>query len=556
MSNVISSFNSFSKSNKPEPKPLKFEGGWNAGPVFEWYNGLTSPQAKSIQLIQIRKDGSGPVPHRFIVLQMCNKDIHRFDRRPDHVNLDRVDLVFNQAVTSEDSYTPNIDYAEEERISEREIELTLGGQVDLMTVISICYAISLDDFAQKYTFLRHNCFFFSWTILTIVSRHHLPYQVPEPQSVMGRFQSGLDQLTSVIVKEAESLFLDIVIESVVRFRETARTSKPEAMGLMGRFGPLVPSSFFRFLWRRSFKIRLAFGLRSQLTRMVKAEMTKVANTVHEATLSNHVAYELLDKHLWIEGTTGAIKEALKTEVSKILWKSVLEAISGGLGDVDPKHLQDQITDPELNSTWLGKNVAELSTVWDAALQGGLRAVKQAGQDVDGLSHDAAFDKAWTAAQAAALTSAQNAVESTRLVLRKPERDAKWRALWSIWEEGWKQAHEDARPRAVAAVEKIAEAVLTAGAGVVVEEMRESRVKTIQAYMPNKSRKWLRRRQRQISDITNAQLQECMQSIIKRNTINAEALTAVHSSMEAIWDKVRTRIQAPAEALGTIVEPGE
>ncbi|KAG8685676.1 hypothetical protein FRC09_014589, partial [Ceratobasidium sp. 395] len=216
----------------------------------------------------------------------------------------------------------------------------------------------------------------------------------------------------------------------------------------------------------------------------------------------------------------------------------------------------QITDPELNSTWLGKNVAELSTVWDAALQGGLRAVKQAGQDVDGLSHDAASDKAWTAAQAAALSSPQNAVKSTRLVLCKPERDAKWEALWSIWEDGWKRAHDDARPRAVAAVERIAEAVLTAGTGVVVEEMRESRLKTIQAYMPNKSKKWLRRRQKQISDITNAQLQECMQSIIKRNTINAEALTAVHSSMEAIWDKVRTRIQAPAEALGTIVERGE
>ncbi|KAG8707336.1 hypothetical protein FRC08_000574 [Ceratobasidium sp. 394] len=282
---------------------------------------------------------------------MCDELVHRFDRRPYHgpgIDKTMVDLVFNQAVASEDSYTREISLTEEDRFTECEIELTLNGQVDLITIISICYAISADNLAQKYTFLRHNCFFFSWTILTIVARHHLPYEVPLLQSVMDRFSSGLERLAPLIVNEATALFLDLVIDTVVIFRDRARASMPEAMGLMGRAGPIFPTGLLRFLWRRLFKLRLHFGLRSQLTKVVKAEVTRAVNTVHEMTLSNHVARELLDKHLWIEGTRGAVKEALKIEMMKILWKCILEAISGGLGNVEPKHLQEQLTDPELN----------------------------------------------------------------------------------------------------------------------------------------------------------------------------------------------------------------
>ncbi|KAG9084112.1 hypothetical protein FRC07_013712, partial [Ceratobasidium sp. 392] len=322
MPKIISSFTSLSKPEKSMPIPLKFDSGWNVGPVFDWYNGLTDPKAKAIQTIQIRKDASTPVPHRFIVVRMCDQLAHRFDRRPDRgptADTNTIDLIFNQAVTSEDSYVRNISLEAEEKVSEREIELTLDGQVDLLSVISICYAISVDTLAQKYSFLRHNCFFFSWTILTIISRHHLPYQVPLTGSIMDRFNADLNQLTSVIVNEAIALFLDIVIETVIIFRDTARASMPAGMGLMGRAGSALPSGLLRFLWRRLFKIRLAFGLRRQLTRMIKEELVKVASTVNEATLSNHVVHELLDKHLWIEATTGAVKEALKTEVMKILW---------------------------------------------------------------------------------------------------------------------------------------------------------------------------------------------------------------------------------------------
>ncbi|KAG9090286.1 hypothetical protein FRC07_012143, partial [Ceratobasidium sp. 392] len=213
----------------------------------------------------------------------------------------------------------------------------------------------------------------------------------------------------------------------------------------------------------------------------------------------------------------------------------------------------QITDPELNFTWLGRNVAELCTVWNAALQGGLWAARQAGNDTEYLLHDQAFDKAWNAARGAALIAAQNAVKSTREVLHKPERDVKWEAIWRIWEDCWKQAHDIAQPKSVQTVERIMEAVLDAGTGIVIQDMRESRVKTIQAYMPNKGRKWLSRRRKLMSNITNTQLQECMQRIIKSNTVNADALNAVHSSMERVWDEARGRLQVPMRPLSIVIE---
>lgn len=481
----LGSLGSISSSGKSKPAPLTFPAGWGAGPIFTWYNSLADHGARFIQTLQIRKDVTGPVPHRFIVLHMRNNRIHRFDRRPQrgpNSDTKMVGLLANQAVASEDTYVVDIPLSSIEQDSQCEVELLLHGQVDLLAVISACYAISKDDSAREYTFLRHNCFFFSWTILMVVSRHHMPYEVPLYGSIMDRFQSQLDRLTSKAVDEVIALFLDIVIETVTIFREkTGPSLKGVSTIVRAAWG--LPIGVFRFIWRQLFTVRLLqLGLRDQLTKMFKLQLSEMVGHAYKATLSTPMARDLLDAHLWIEETQSNLKENLEKETMKILWVSLLEAISSGLGDIKLELLEAQLTNPNPKMSLIGRNAAQLCTIWNAALHGGLQAVKRAGQDLEGLSHKEAFDRAWFAASDGAFDVAHTVVKNTSSKINNPDRDAMWDSIFALWNDCWEEAHKIVQPRSVQTVEKLVENLLAVGTDVVIQDIRESKVKTIQTRM--------------------------------------------------------------------------
>ncbi|KAG8792467.1 hypothetical protein FRC12_006040 [Ceratobasidium sp. 428] len=560
MSSLVSSFGSISGSIGTAPNSmtqtfaLTFEEGWGVGHLFDWYRGFElNCKARSIQSIQIRKDARGPVPHRFIVLRMCDDQVHRVDRRPDRLNTNTVDLLSNQAVACKDELMANIRLDSVEDSTECEVELTLDGQVDLVLVISTCYAISGDNFARDYQFLRYNCFFFSWTILMVVSRQYLPYEVPEPTSVLRRFNSQLDRITETIVDEAIALFLDIVIETITIFRDKAGSSLHGGMTVMARVAWALPIGVLRFLWRRLFTVRLHLGLRFQLTKMIKKEVGTMATQVQEAAITKHIGREALDEHLWIEDTEATLTRALETETMKVLWKSILEAISAGLGNLEPEQLAAELTDPHLKFSLLGRNAAQFCAVWNAALHGGLQAAKRTGESLEGLSHDKAFDQAWYAARDAALDAAKTVVENTRKSINKPERDAMWQSVWAIWNDCWDEAHKAVQSRSVETVKNVVKEILAAGTRAAIEDMKQSRTKTIIARMQKKEQTWFGTRRRGGSSITNAELQRYMYKVIEKDTVNKGALDAVHSSMGRVWKSARQHLPLPVTSLDPIVE---
>ncbi|KAG8752910.1 hypothetical protein FRC12_011748 [Ceratobasidium sp. 428] len=561
MSMLVSSFGSISGSigatvnSTTKTFALTFEHGWGVGCLFDWYRGFPSnPKARSIQTIQIRKDVSGPVPHRFIVLRMCDDQAHRVDRRPDRPNANTVDLLTNQAVACKDELMANISLASVDSSTECEVELTLDGQVDVMSIISTCYAISGNSSTRDYQFLRYNCFFFSWTILMVVSRQYLPYEVPEPASVLQRFNSQLDRITETIVDDAIALFLDIVIETITIFRDKAGSSLHGGMNPMARVAWALPIGVLQFLWRRLFAVRLHLGLRVQLTRMVKTEIGTIATQVQEATITKHIGREALDEHLWIEDTEATLTDALKVETMKVLWKSILEAISACLGNIEPEQLAAELTDPHLKFTLLGRNAAQWCAVWNAALHGGLQAAKRTSGNLEGLSHGEAFDQAWYAARDAALDAAKIVVENTRKSINKPQRDAMWQSVWTIWNDCWDETHKTVQGRSVQTVEKVVREILATAAKAVIEDMKQSRTKTIVARMQKKEQTWLGAgRSGKGSGITNAELQRYMHKVIEKDTINKDALNAVHASMGDVWKLARQHFSLIVTSLDPIIE---
>lgn len=299
---------------------------------------------------------------------------------------------------------------------------------------------------------------------------------------MNRFRSQLGRLTSFIVNEAIALFLDLVIDTVTIFREMGGKEFGLGMNTVGRIAWALPVGVHRFLWRQMFTVRLHLGLRGQLTKTVKALLLARLGSISKAVLSVHMAPEMLDAHLWIEGAQEAVENGLKTEISKILWETVLEAISSGLGNVELEQLSEQVTDPRLKPSLLGLNGAQLCAVWNAALHGGLPAVRGVAHGLGGLPHEEAFDRAWFAARDPALKAAQTVVKNTSAQLNNPKRDEMWVAIFKIWNDCWEKAGKMAQPRSVQVVEKIAKELIATGSGVVIEDMRESKVKTIQAHM--------------------------------------------------------------------------
>lgn len=483
-----SSFKSLRHYIDQNPQALTFPLGWRKGPVFEgWYDKLESDtKATSIDRLEIRKDTSGAFPHRFIVLHMCNGAIHRFDRRPHQEETGPAVLV-NAAVKSKDEYIADVSstaWLRFQAVSHCEIELLLGGRVDLLAVLSACYGISLDRTAHEYTLLAHNCFFFSWTILMVVSRRCLPHQVPSHDPVAQRFKNRLDELTSTIVEDGVELFLEMVIDTVTVFREKIRAILFKGLGVLTMAAWSLPIGALRFLWRRLFGLRLHLGLRTQLMQAVRDQLESKLIPACTAAMA-HLPVESLDNHLWIKDLDGTVKLSIEAEILKILWDVVLDAIAGGCGDTSPEQIT-KLTDPDLKYAFLLRNPAQFCAVWNAVLLRALPAARNAahGKSTEGgrqLTHAEMFDKAWAAAQVEALQTAQTVVRNTRdQVGHFKARDMMWGAIWEVWDDAWDCAHDAAQSRAVAVVEKVVNQLLTIGASVLQEEMRNTGEQYVEA----------------------------------------------------------------------------
>ncbi|KAF8596380.1 hypothetical protein BDV93DRAFT_480344, partial [Ceratobasidium sp. AG-I] len=375
---VIRSLQMSKDASKQKIVPIEFSG-WRGGPVFRWYNSLDSSAGRAIEKLQIRKDTSGVVPHRFIIVHMRGGSVHRLDRRPAD-DLNTIDLLTNVAVPTKDELIPFVDHKslnEVEGATKCEIELTLGGRVDLEVILSACYGIVNDPSANKYTLFAHNCFFFSWTILMVASRHYLPYRVPTPELLLKRAKDVLPELTAYIVENVVTQFLEMIIDVVTIFRNRAGTTIHEGMHVIGRAIWRLPTKVLQFSWRKIFRARLHFGLRRQLGKRVLAQLEQRIIPLWREGLDRNQTPDLLDAQLWLDRLHALIEPILKKEITLILWDSILDAISAGYGNVADSKLAEDLMNPQLKFSLMGRNATQFYAVWGAALHGALPAAYKA-----------------------------------------------------------------------------------------------------------------------------------------------------------------------------------
>ncbi|KAF8596379.1 hypothetical protein BDV93DRAFT_66897 [Ceratobasidium sp. AG-I] len=552
-------------SSKPSEHPavaIKFPK-WGSGPIFDWYNGIKTNDGRAIEKIQIRKDTSGVVPHRFIIVRMRDGSTHRLDRRPNVAadQLGNIDLLKNTAVTTKDELIPSVDdtfLAEVKSTTACEVELTLdrnARKVDFKVVLSACFGILTDSSANKYTLFAHNCFFFSWTILMVVSRHYLPYRVPESAPLLERAGDVLPGLATYIVDEATDHFLEMVIDVVTIFRNRAGDTIHEGMNFIGRAAWTLPTEVLQFSWRKIFHARLHCGLRSELKKHVLAQLKDRIVPLCQAGLANDEMADRLDSQLWLDRLRPLIEPILKKEIMLVMWDSTLEAISAGYGKIDEPVLANNLMDPSLKFTLMGRNATQFYAVWGAALHGALPAAREAAHSSSGrgaVSDEEVFDLAWNAGRDAGLISAQRVVENTRHLMRHQDARARmWEAVWNIWESCWKEAHPKARKSSVDTINRIVARLIETGVQVVLGELGDSKSQAVRARILNIDKRWWPLASSE-HDTTIAKLQAHLREVIKKDTLNNTAFEKVDNAMERIWEGARARLQTASDAVVTSV----
>jgi hypothetical protein len=154
------------------PVRLDFTSGLEKGPVRDWYNKQRARGSTAIEKIQLRKDCQKPYYHEYITISTISGHTYRVDRRPDpDAPIDTImkigciayDMIEELSSTS---------FKELDSTSRRVVELHWQGKdtIDLLFVLSICFAIHNDKLANRYTLQRYNCYFLSWAIIGITMR--------------------------------------------------------------------------------------------------------------------------------------------------------------------------------------------------------------------------------------------------------------------------------------------------------------------------------------------------------------------------------------------------
>ncbi|KAG8795302.1 hypothetical protein FRC12_016316 [Ceratobasidium sp. 428] len=138
-----------------------------AGSTAEWYR---NQPTKKFTCIQHRKERTGPFFHKFIVIELNNDTVCRFDRRGDPAT--RANAFTTEGMAAEDTahviQKHESYYDEIYNTSDVLLQINLPESEDIHIILIACHGLQLLKSTQAYSLLEHNCYFFSWMILATV----------------------------------------------------------------------------------------------------------------------------------------------------------------------------------------------------------------------------------------------------------------------------------------------------------------------------------------------------------------------------------------------------
>ncbi|KAG8741210.1 hypothetical protein FRC10_003169 [Ceratobasidium sp. 414] len=496
---------------------MEFGAEWGEGEIFDWCR-KTFKNNRIINRLEIRITG-GTVPHRFVVAYMQDGSIWRFDRRPRTLQ-GAFRLTDPQGPEEEEEGPPRraadevclvtkTDLLEIELSTRWEIRLDLPAEADIFLVISACFAIAQDKKARNYTLREYNCYFFSWTVVMLMTRHLLPFTVPSPTAVESRITSRLPETSATVGNRIVEALLHMGLSAVAAFDTVTGKRLNQGLSKQELAVWCLPAPVLRGLLRQCLKIQLRFGLKKKLDQQVyfqmEARMVSVFQTILEARAAEEnqdsarehtrVA-DVVENRLWLNQLLEDLRRPIEEGILEVLWDNILEAVSQGYGDVQPEvvHQGFRRLSPlqRLKYYLLGKNVIQFSQIWNEALRAALPAARVAGYGRyrSGMTHGDMFDLAFKAGVAAAREAAQKVVERTRSEVDTKRNDM-WDYVWTVWDEVWERVRVTTRDKVIGLVEATLADLVGWVAEDVVKELGDNDRQKVQATIRFKRRLKLR-----------------------------------------------------------------
>ncbi|KAG8734650.1 hypothetical protein FRC11_003816, partial [Ceratobasidium sp. 423] len=361
---------------------------------------------------------------------------------------------------------------------------------DLIIILSACFALSRDPVARHYDLLSYNCYFFSWTITTVVVRHTLPFRIPAPTDIAPGLAPGLTKLSHPITDKIVKALIGMLLDVLAAARQVAGDEINKGLDPSERLVWQLPMSVMNFSLRRFLKLYMYFGLEDTIRKKFHERILDVCTTLLQDVLSQENITSRVEKRLWINELKEDIRAWLRERLTVTAWDALLDGLAALNENVDaPKASADNEDNPNrrLGPKRGTDNDLQWIQVWGEALGAALPAARdavrgkaQTNQSASTQLHNEIFDIAFTAGSSAAQAAAKNVVDRTQPALNNPKRAKMWETVWSEWGNFWGTAHENTRATVVSIFEEAVEEIVALVTDQVVESVRGNQGQEVQA----------------------------------------------------------------------------
>ncbi|KAF9506875.1 hypothetical protein BS47DRAFT_368728 [Hydnum rufescens UP504] len=278
------------KPRPPGPHLIEFGPDWRDNGIVDWYG----PRPTKINTLQLRREKSEPWNHQYVVLIVTDDSILRLDRRPDENK--PADTMAPTGTESKDSIANVNSLSDLDKTSYCLAELHCqGSDVDLSSIIKICFGIHIDDKAGRYTLLRFNCYFFAWTIFVVTARHAVPWDMHPFNSPWERLSRTLaDALSTIYADAVINMIVDGAVIVVMLIQHKLKPQLSRAVSRRARLAWAMPQWLIRLAlrlmirrwWRTRMHTSLRHKLRESLLSALQPTLRSALADLRASTLRN------------------------------------------------------------------------------------------------------------------------------------------------------------------------------------------------------------------------------------------------------------------------------
>ncbi|CAE6454445.1 unnamed protein product [Rhizoctonia solani] len=471
-------------------KRMKFFSDWGEGPVFDWYRALHASGADVVDRLQIRVENNG-IPHRFVVAFLPEGKYARFDRRP--LTREPGPMLVEafgvaQAREAADDYDELTDAAFKtlEKTTTCEMNLKMPSNTTLLHIISACFSLSRDSHAGCYHLLKYNCYFFSWTVVMIVSRHTHQLLMPSPTRVVQRLTPKVKNLTESLTSKVIERLLDAISWGLTVFREKFGRKLDKGLGKRELFFWKIPIATINWVLRLFFTgiFRSLHGaektLRARIEDTIKKHLVPVITSVlnYQSTATE----EQIKQRLWVDDFSEDFRDLIHGKILQIFWSTALETLAADYGRTKGEQLITKFKNhPKLSGRLkyhiCGKNILQIIQMLNDGLIAAMFASRDKFNELErsqALPSDPkemlkmVFEEAFKAGNEASALAAQEVIENTRDAINNPLRDDMWKEVWAVWDDIWVQI----RTRTHTMIGELVDQILTDMAQIAVLDIME------------------------------------------------------------------------------------